>query len=120
LAGAVSKKAHFFTFMVAVGTCISMFWIYLQTVGCKHLKASPLKMALLCRKIGLQLYLTLLFLSICTYGNCSLFSFSFVVAATAASFIKRSSGCFGEKSFSMALWMILFAPLQVLIGDHMV
>jgi hypothetical protein len=35
---------------------------YLQTVGCKHRKASPLKMALLCHRTGLQLCLTHLFL----------------------------------------------------------
>ena len=119
--GRVGPRAHFFaTVMVAVGTCISMFWI-LSSNSWMH---TPQGFSIENGIIVPQDWLAIVFNPSFPYRLAHMAMAAFLasgllVASTAAwHLIKGRRDALVKKSFSMALWMILaLTPLQVLIGD---
>lgn len=118
----VGPKAHFFaTLMVAIGTCISMFWIlssnsWMQTpqgIAIEHGRIVPVD------------WLAIVFNPSFPYrlahmGIAAFLVAGLLVAGTGAwHLLHGRRDPLVKKTFSMALWLIMvLAPLQVLIGDQ--
>lgn len=120
--GRVSARMHFFaTLMVAIGTCISMFWI----LSSNSWMQTPQGFAIENGIIVPQDWLAIIFNPSFPYrlahmGTAAFMVTALLVAATAAwHLLKGRRDTLVKKSFSMALWMLLLlAPVQVLIGDQ--
>ncbi|WHP05891.1 MULTISPECIES: cytochrome ubiquinol oxidase subunit I [Acinetobacter] len=119
--GRVSKKAHFFaTLMVAVGTCISMFWILSSNSWMQTPQGFTIENGI----VVPQDWFAIVFNPSFPYrlAHMAIAAFmvaALLVAATAAwHLLKGRRDDLVKKSFSMALWLILIlAPLQVFVGD---
>lgn len=120
--GRVGPRAHFFaTLMVAVGTCISMFWILSSNSWMQTPQGFSIENGI----IVPQNWFEIVFNPSFPYRLAHMAAAAFLVAAllvasTAAwHLLKGRRDALVKKSFSMALWLILvLAPLQVLIGDN--
>lgn len=120
--GRVSPKAHFFaTLMVAVGTCISMFWI----LSSNSWMQTPQGFAIENGIIVPADWWAIVFNPSFPYRFAHMAAAAFLVssllvAGTAAwHLLKGRRDELVKKSFSMGLWMVLItACLQVVIGDH--
>ena len=119
--GRVGPRAHFFaTLMVAVGTCISMFWILSSNSWMQTPQGFSIENGI----IVPQDWFAIVFNPSFPYRLMHMAAAAFLVsallvAATAAwHLIKGRRDALVKKSFSMALWMLLvLAPLQMFIGD---
>ncbi len=119
--GRVGPRAHFFaTLMVAVGTCISMFWILSSNSWMQTPQGFSIENGI----IVPQDWFAIVFNPSFPYRLMHMAAAAFLVsallvAATAAwHLIKGRRDALVKKSFSMALWMLLIlAPLQMFIGD---
>ncbi|MGR0305151.1 cytochrome ubiquinol oxidase subunit I [Acinetobacter beijerinckii] len=119
--GRVGKKAHFFaTLMVAVGTCISMFWILSSNSWMQTPQGFTIENGI----VVPQDWFAIVFNPSFPYRLAHMAIAAFMVAAllvasTAAwHLLKGRRDELVKKSFSMALWLILIlAPLQVFVGD---
>lgn len=119
--GRVGPRAHFFaTLMVAVGTCISMFWI----LSSNSWMQTPQGFSIENGVIVPQDWFAIVFNPSFPYRLAHMATAAFLVAAllvaaTAAwHLLKGRRDALVKTSFSMALWLILIlAPLQVFIGD---
>ncbi|SAK67736.1 cytochrome bd ubiquinol oxidase, subunit I [Caballeronia pedi] len=117
----VGPRAHFFaTLMVAVGTLISTFWI-LASNSFMH---TPQGFAMVNGRIVPTDWLKVIFNPSFPYRLAHMTIAAFIVAA----FIIAACGAWHlrngradepvKRSFSMALWILLFlAPLQIMVGD---
>ncbi|MDC4532507.1 cytochrome ubiquinol oxidase subunit I [Acinetobacter baumannii] len=119
--GRVGKKAHFFaTLMVAIGTCISMFWILSSNSWMQTPQGFSIENGIIIPQDWFAIVFNpsfpyrLAHMAIAAFMVAAL-----LVAATAAwHLLKGRRDELVKKSFSMALWLILIlAPLQVFIGD---
>lgn len=118
----VGPKAHFFaTLMVAIGTCISMFWI----LSSNSWMQTPAGYAIEGGRIVPVDWWAIVFNPSFPYrlAHMALAAFlvsALLVAATAAwHLIKGRRDELVKKSFSMALWLIvILAPLQAMVGDQ--
>ncbi len=119
--GRVGKKAHFFaTLMVAIGTCISMFWILSSNSWMQTPQGFSIENGI----IVPQDWFAIVFNPSFPYRLAHMAIAAFMVAAllvagTAAwHLIKGRRDELIKKSFSMALWLILIlAPVQIFVGD---
>ncbi|MGE8539201.1 MAG: cytochrome ubiquinol oxidase subunit I, partial [Acinetobacter sp.] len=119
--GRVGPRAHFFsTLMVAIGTCISMFWI----LSSNSWMQTPQGFAIENGLIVPQDWIAIVFNPSFPYRLVHMAMAAFLVsallvAATAAwHLIQGRRDALVKTSFSMAMWLILaLAPLQVLVGD---
>ncbi|WOE30778.1 MULTISPECIES: cytochrome ubiquinol oxidase subunit I [unclassified Acinetobacter] len=119
--GRVGPKTHFFaTLMVAIGTCISMFWI----LSSNSWMQTPQGFSIENGMIIPQDWFAIVFNPSFPYrlAHMALAAFlvsGLLVAATAAwHLLQGRRDALVKKSFSMAMWMILaLAPLQIFIGD---
>lgn len=120
--GRVSPKAHFFaTLMVAIGTCISMFWI-LSSNSCMQ---TPQGFAIENGIIVPTDWWAIVFNPSFPYRFAHMAAAAFLVSSllvvgTAAwHLLKGRRDELVKKSFSMGLWMVLVTScLQVVIGDN--
>nr|WP_174505857.1 cytochrome ubiquinol oxidase subunit I [Acinetobacter sp. Marseille-Q1620] len=120
--GRVGPRAHFFaTLMVAIGTCISMFWILSSNSWMQTPQGFSIENGI----IVPQDWLAIVFNPSFPYRLAHMAAAAFLVAAllvasaSAWHLLKGRRDALVKKSFSMALWLILvLAPLQVLIGDN--
>ncbi|KQC98373.1 cytochrome ubiquinol oxidase subunit I [Acinetobacter soli] len=119
--GRVGKKAHFFaTLMVAIGTCISMFWILSSNSWMQTPQGFTIENDIIVPQdwfanvFNPSFPYRLAHMAIAAFMVAAL-----LVAATAAwHLLKGRRDELVKKSFSMALWLILIlAPLQVFVGD---
>ncbi|ENW81184.1 hypothetical protein F909_02475 [Acinetobacter sp. ANC 3929] len=119
--GRVSPKAHFFaTLMVAIGTCISMFWILSSNSWMQTPQGFSIENGIIVPTDWWAIVFNpsfpyrLVHMAIAAFMVAAL-----LVAATAAwHLLKGRRDELVKKSFSMALWLILvLAPLQVFVGD---
>lgn len=118
----VGPKAHFFaTLMVAIGTCISMFWI----LSSNSWMQTPQGYAIEAGRIVPVDWWAIVFNPSFPYrlahmGTAAFLVAALMVAATAAwHLLKGRRDALVKKSFSMALWLIVvLAPLQAMIGDQ--
>lgn len=119
--GRVSPRMHFFaTLMVAIGTCISMFWILSSNSWMQTPQGFSIENGI----IVPQDWFAIVFNPSFPYRLAHMGIAAFLVAAllvtgTAAwHLLKGRRDELVKKSFSMGLWLILIlAPLQVFIGD---
>ena len=117
----VGPRAHFFsTLMVAVGTCISMFWI----LSSNSWMQTPQGFAIENGLIVPQDWVAIVFNPSFPYRLAHMAMAAFLVSAllvasTAAwHLIKGRRDPLVKTSFSMAMWLILaLAPLQIFVGD---
>jgi cytochrome d ubiquinol oxidase subunit I len=120
--GRVGPYAHFFaTFMVALGTCISMFWI----LASNSWMQTPTGYDIVDGRVIPVDWLSIVFNPSFPYRlfhmACAAFLVSALLVCSTAAWhlIKGRRDNRIRKSFSMALWLILIlAPLQAVIGDY--
>ena len=120
--GRVSPKAHFFaTLMVAIGTCISMFWI----LSSNSWMQTPQGFAIENGIIVPTDWWAIVFNPSFPYRFAHMAAAAFLVSSllvvgTAAwHLLKGRRDELVKKSFSMGLWMVLVTScLQVVIGDN--
>ncbi|MBN3852189.1 cytochrome ubiquinol oxidase subunit I [Paraburkholderia sp. Ac-20340] len=117
----VSPKAHFFaTVMVAIGTLISTFWI----LSSNSFMQTPQGYAIQNGRIVPVDWWKIIFNPSFPFRLAHMTIAAFIVAA----FIVAACGAWHllkgrrdvpvKRSFSMALWMLLFlAPIQIVVGD---
>lgn len=119
--GRVSPRMHFFaTLMVAIGTCISMFWILSSNSWMQTPQGFSIENGIIVPQdwwaivFNPSFHYRLVHMGIAAFMVAAL-----LVAGTAAwHLLKGRRDELVKKSFSMALWLILIlAPLQVFIGD---
>ncbi|MHA3050570.1 cytochrome ubiquinol oxidase subunit I [Acinetobacter sp. ANC 4639] len=120
--GRVGERAHFFaTLMVAIGTCISMFWILSSNSWMQTPQGFAIENGVIVPKDWLAIVFNPSFPYRFAHMAVAAFLVSaLVVAGTSAWHLLRGRrDVLVKRSFSMALWMILFAaPAQVLVGDQ--
>lgn len=118
----VGAKAHFFaTLMVAIGTCISMFWI----LSSNSWMQTPQGIAIDNGRIVPLDWWAIVFNPSFPYRLAHMGIAAFLVAGLLVSatgawhLLKGNRNPLVKKTFSMALWLILvLAPLQAMIGDQ--
>lgn len=118
----VGSKLHFFaTLMVAVGTCISMFWI----LSSNSWMQTPQGFAIENGRIVPTDWWAIVFNPSFPYrlahmGMAAFLVAALLVAATGAwHLLQGRRDALVKKTFSMALWMIVvLAPIQAFIGDQ--
>ncbi|MCU4336428.1 cytochrome ubiquinol oxidase subunit I [Acinetobacter dispersus] len=119
--GRVSPKAHFFaTLMVAIGTCISMFWILSSNSWMQTPQGFSIENGIIVPTDWWAIVFNpsfpyrLVHMAIAAFMVAAL-----LVSATAAwHLLKGRRDALVKTSFSMAMWLILvLAPLQVFVGD---
>ena len=119
--GRVGPKAHFFsTLMVAIGTCISMFWILSANSWMQTPQGFSIENGILVPQDWWAIVFNPSFLYRLAHMAIAAFLVSaLLVAATAAwHLLKGRRDALVKTSFSMALWLLLIlTPLQVLVGD---
>mgnify|MGYP000300672946 CR=1 FL=1 len=120
--GRVSPKAHFFaTLMVAIGTCISMFWILSSNSWMQTPQGFSVENGIIIPTDWWAIVFNPSFPY--RFAHMAVAAFlvsSLLVVGTAAwHLIKGRRDELIKKSFSMGLWMVLATScLQVVIGDH--
>lgn len=119
--GRVGPKTHFFaTLMVAIGTCISMFWILSSNSWMQTPQGFIVENGLILPQDWFAIVFNPSFpYRLAHMGVAAFLVSALLVAATAGwHLLQGRRDALVKKSFSMAMWMILaLAPLQVLIGD---
>jgi cytochrome d ubiquinol oxidase subunit I len=119
--GRVGEKAHFFaTLMVAIGTCISMFWILSSNSWMQTPQGFAIENGIIVPKDWLAIVFNPSFPYRLGHMGIAAFMVSalLVVATAAWHLLKGRRDALVKKSFSMGLWLILIlAPLQIMIGD---
>ena len=119
--GRVGPRAHFFaTLMVAIGTCISMFWILSSNSWMQTPQGFSIQNGLIVPEDWFAIVFNPSFPYRFLHMAAAAFLVSaLLVAATAAwHLLKGRRDRLVKTSFSMALWLILIlAPLQAVIGD---
>ena len=120
--GRVGERAHFFaTFMVAVGTCISMFWILSSNSWMQTPQGYGIENGVIVPKDWLAIVFNPSFpYRFAHMAIAALLVSSLVVAGSSAwQLLRGRRDAMVKTSFSMAMWMLLFAaPAQVLVGDQ--
>lgn len=119
--GRVGPKTHFFaTLMVAIGTCISMFWILSSNSWMQTPQGFSIENGLIVPQDWVAIVFNPSFpYRLAHMGVAAFLVSALLVAATSGwHLLKGRRDALVKTSFSMAMWMILIlAPLQVLIGD---
>ncbi|MGB8695068.1 MULTISPECIES: cytochrome ubiquinol oxidase subunit I [Acinetobacter] len=119
--GRVGPKAHFFaTLMVAVGTCISMFWILSSNSWMQTPQGFTIENGIIVPQDWFAIVFNPSFPYRLAHMAMAAFLVSALLVAATAAFhlLKGRRDALVKKSFSMAMWMILaLAPLQMFIGD---
>ena len=119
--GRVGPKTHFFaTLMVAVGTCISMFWILSSNSWMQTPQGFTIENGIIIPQDWFAIVFNPSFpYRLAHMAMASFLVSALLVAATAAfHLLKGRRDALVKKSFSMAMWMILaLAPLQMFVGD---
>ncbi len=118
----VGPKLHFFaTLMVAVGTCISTFWI----LSSNSWMQTPQGFAIEGGRIVPVDWMAIIFNPSFPYRLAHMVVAAFLVAALLVAgaggwhLLKGRRDALIKKTFSMALWLIaVLAPLQAVIGDQ--
>ncbi|ESK40202.1 hypothetical protein P256_00643 [Acinetobacter nectaris CIP 110549] len=120
--GRVSERAHFFaTFMVAIGTCISMFWILSSNSWMQTPQGFAIENGVIVPKDWLAIVFNPSFPYRFVHMAIAAFLVSALIVAGCSAWhlLRGRRDELVKKSFSMALWMILFAaPAQVMVGDQ--
>ncbi|WP_038345200.1 cytochrome ubiquinol oxidase subunit I [Acinetobacter sp. A47] len=120
--GRVSPKAHFFaTLMVAIGTCISMFWILSSNSWMQTPQGFAIENGIIVPTDWWAIVFNPSFPY--RFAHMAVAAFlvsSLLVVGTAAwHLLKGRRDELVKKSFSMGLWMVLATScLQVVIGDN--
>lgn len=119
--GRVGPRAHFFaTLMVAIGTCISMFWILSSNSWMQTPQGFSIENGIIVPQDWFAIVFNPSFLYRLAHMAAAAFLVSaLLVAATSAwHLLKGRRDTLVKTSFSMALWLLLIlAPLQMFIGD---
>ncbi|AOA58929.1 cytochrome ubiquinol oxidase subunit I [Acinetobacter larvae] len=119
--GRVSAKAHFFaTLMVAIGTCISMFWILSSNSWMQTPQGFSLENGIIVPTDWWAIVFNPSFPYRFVHMAVAAFLVSslLVVATAAWHLLKGRRDELVKKSFSMGLWMVLATSCaQVLVGD---
>ncbi|QIO08985.1 cytochrome ubiquinol oxidase subunit I [Acinetobacter lanii] len=119
--GRVGPKTHFFaTLMVAIGTCISMFWILSSNSWMQTPQGFSIENGIIVPQDWFAIVFNPSFPYRLAHMAIAAFLVSgLLVAATSAwHLLKGRRDALVKTSFSMAMWMILIlAPLQVFVGD---
>ena len=120
--GRVGPRAHFFaTAMVAIGTCISMFWILSSNSWMQTPQGFAIENGIIVPTDWFAIVFNPSFPYRLAHMAAAAFLVSALLVASTAAWhlLKGRRDALVKKSFSMAMWMILIlAPLQVLIGDN--
>lgn len=120
--GRVSPKAHFFaTLMVAIGTCISMFWILSSNSWMQTPQGFIIENGIVIPTDWWAIVFNPSFPYRLAHMAAAAFLVSslLVVGTAAWHLIKGRRDELVKKSFSMGLWMVLVTScLQVVIGDN--
>ena len=120
--GRVSPKAHFFaTLMVAIGTCISMFWILSSNSWMQTPQGFIIENGIVIPTDWWVIVFNPSFPYRLAHMAAAAFLVSslLVVGTAAWHLIKGRRDELVKKSFSMGLWMVLVTScLQVVIGDN--
>ncbi|MCU4336810.1 cytochrome ubiquinol oxidase subunit I [Acinetobacter dispersus] len=120
--GRVSPKAHFFaTLMVAIGTCISMFWILSSNSWMQTPQGFTIENGIIIPTDWWAIVFNPSFPYRFAHMAAAAFLVSslLVVGTAAWHLIKGRRDELIKKSFSMGLWMVLVTScLQVVIGDN--
>ena len=120
--GRVSPKAHFFaTLMVAIGTCISMFWILSSNSWMQTPQGFAIENGIIVPKDWWAIVFNPSFpYRFAHMATAAFLVSSLLVVGTAAwHLLKGRRDELVKKSFSMGLWMVLVTSLlQVVIGDN--
>ena len=120
--GRVSPKAHFFaTLMVAIGTCISMFWILSSNSWMQTPQGFAIENGIIVPTDWWAIVFNPSFpyRKPCMAAAAFLVSSLLVVGTAAWHLLKGRRDVLVKKSFSMGLWMVLVTScLQVVIGDN--
>src|SRR5690606_29863137 len=119
--GRVGPRTHFFaTLMVAIGTCISMFWILSSNSWMQTPQGFIIENGIILPQDWFAIVFNPSFpYRLAHMGVAAFLVSALLVAGTAGwHLLQGRRDTLVKKSFSMAMWMILvLAPLQVLIGD---
>lgn len=119
--GRVGPKTHFFaTLMVAVGTCISMFWILSSNSWMQTPQGFTIENGIIVPQDWFAIVFNPSFPYRLAHMAMAAFLVSALLVAATAAFhlLKGRRDALVKKSFSMAMWMILaLAPLQMFVGD---
>ena len=119
--GRVGPRTHFFaTLMVAIGTCISMFWILSSNSWMQTPHGFSIENGLIVPQDWFAIVFNPSFLYRLAHMAVAAFLVSALLVASTAGWhlFKSRRDALVKTSFSMAMWLILIlAPLQVLIGD---
>ncbi|OTG80280.1 cytochrome ubiquinol oxidase subunit I [Acinetobacter sp. ANC 4648] len=120
--GRVGPRAHFFaTAMVALGTCISMFWILSSNSWMQTPQGFSIENGIIIPEDWFAIVFNPSFPYRLAHMAAAAFLVSALLVASTAAWhlLKGRRDELVKKSFSMAMWMILIlAPLQVVIGDN--
>lgn len=119
--GRVGPRTHFFaTLMVAIGTCISMFWILSSNSWMQTPQGFSIENGI----IVPQDWFAIVFNPSFPYRLAHMALAAFLVSALLVAATSAWHLCKGRRdalvktSFSMAMWLILvLAPLQMFVGD---
>ncbi len=120
--GRVSPRAHFFaTLMVAIGTCISMFWILSSNSWMQTPQGFAIENGIIVPKDWWAIVFNPSFPY--RFAHMAMASFLasalLVVGASAWHLMRGRQNELVKKSFSLGLWMVLITSVaQVFIGDH--
>ena len=119
--GRVGPKAHFFaTVMVAVGTCISMFWILSSNSWMQTPQGFSIENGIIIPQDWMAIVFNPSFPYRLLHMAAAAFLVSALLVASTAAWhlLQGRRDALVKTSFSMALWMLLvLAPLQIFIGD---
>ncbi|WP_111896084.1 cytochrome ubiquinol oxidase subunit I [Acinetobacter sp. MB5] len=120
--GRVSEKAHFFaTLMVAIGTCISMFWILSSNSWMQTPQGIALEHGILVPKDWWAIVFNPSFPYRFAHMGIAAFLVSglLVTGSSAWHLLKGRRDALVKTSFSMGLWMVLLtSSLQLVVGDQ--
>ncbi|MBE2173276.1 cytochrome ubiquinol oxidase subunit I [Acinetobacter oleivorans] len=120
--GRVGPRAHFFaTLMVAIGTCISMFWILSSNSWMQTPQGFAIENGIIVPKDWFAIVFNPSFPYRFAHMGAAAFLVSslLVVGTSAWHLVKGRRDELVKKSFSMGLWMVLVTScLQVVIGDN--
>lgn len=119
--GRVGPRAHFFaTLMVAVGTCISMFWILSSNSWMQTPQGFSYENGIIVPEDWFAIVFNPSFPYRLAHMAAAAFLVSalLVLATSAWHLLKGRRDTLVKTSFSMAMWLLLIlAPLQIFIGD---
>lgn len=120
--GRFSEKSHFFaTLMVAIGTCISMFWILSSNSWMQTPQGIALEHGILVPKDWWMIVFNPSFPYRFAHMSIAAFLVSglLVTGSSAWHLLKGRRDALVKTSFSMGLWMVLLtSSLQLVVGDQ--